>query len=572
MKKLLIGKTLDGKDFGIDWRVLVKSRLLAMASSGGGKSWMLRKLIEVLYGHVQIIVLDIEDDFASLSELFDFLLVGKGGQVTADPRSAELLARKLLELEADAIINLYELKQHERIRFVKIFLDAMINAPKELWHQVVIFLDEAQQFAPEKTSSEATSAVIDMASRGRKRGFCLIPATQRLSKLDKDIAAECQNQLIGLANLEIDRKRAAEELGLTNKEEILALKNLEPGEFFAVGPAFDRGITKIKIGAVLTTHHEAGKIQKSRAKVRVTAKMKAMLAKLTDLPQEAEEELQDKLSLKAKVRELQMELRNQKVKVESKVEKIVDPKAVKAALSEFKVNLMVRVNEATREFKDTVMGEFKDASKLDPLWLMKYGQFGAPKPETKGPKEVVSEKGSLYLTAKPKVFRDSDFSKSDKKLGKCERAILKFLAMREGKSFTKIQIGAMTTYAGNSGSFGTSISKLMTSRLILKEANKYFINTSMKSSVLETLGSEYLEPEKDSMLAWLGQLGRCERKIFEVVTERAPEALSREELGQATGYEGLSGSFGTALSKLNTLGLIAKQGNAIVLNPEIVGL
>ncbi len=81
-------------------------------------------------------------------------------------------------------INLsYELHHHERKHFVKLFLESMINAPKELWHPVMIVVDEAHVFAPEKGQSEAMDAVIDLATRGRKRGYCAVLATQRVSKL-----------------------------------------------------------------------------------------------------------------------------------------------------------------------------------------------------------------------------------------------------------------------------------------------------------------------------------------------------------------------------------------------------
>lgn len=45
--------------------------------------------------------------------------------------------------------------------------------------------------------AESAGAVIDLATRGRKRGQCAVIATQRLSKLHKDAAAEMKNKLIG---------------------------------------------------------------------------------------------------------------------------------------------------------------------------------------------------------------------------------------------------------------------------------------------------------------------------------------------------------------------------------------
>ena len=168
---------------------LIDTRLLAQANSGGGKSWLLRRLLEQSHGKVQQIVLDLEGEFGTLREKYDYVLAGKGGDTPAEPRSAALLARKLLEMNVSAIIALYELDHYERKRFVKLFLESMINAPKELWHPVMVVVDEAHVFVPQTGESEAAGAVIDLATRGRKRGYCAVLATQRISKLHKDAAA-----------------------------------------------------------------------------------------------------------------------------------------------------------------------------------------------------------------------------------------------------------------------------------------------------------------------------------------------------------------------------------------------
>jgi len=42
-----------------------------------------------------------------------------------------------------------------------------------------VLLDEAHVFCPEQSQSEAQGAVTDLATRGRKRGYGLVMATQR---------------------------------------------------------------------------------------------------------------------------------------------------------------------------------------------------------------------------------------------------------------------------------------------------------------------------------------------------------------------------------------------------------
>src|SRR3990167_5077011 len=140
------------EDCSLNLEKLIATRMLINANSGGGKSWSIRRLLEQSHGQVQQIVIDLEGEFATLREKYDYLLVGQGGEIPISIRTAELLARKLLELNVSTILDLSELKHPERITFVKRFLDSLINSPKELWHPVLVIVDEAHQFCPEKQS------------------------------------------------------------------------------------------------------------------------------------------------------------------------------------------------------------------------------------------------------------------------------------------------------------------------------------------------------------------------------------------------------------------------------------
>lgn len=563
--KVTIGKNLETeKSFHLDVKTLLKTRLLVDANSGGGKSYLIRKIVEETHGHFQQIILDIEDDFSSLREKYDFILAGAGGDISVDPRTAEVFAHKILELEADVIVNLYELKQHQRIQFVKTFLESMIDAPKKLWHPTFVYLDEAHMFAPEGKRSESLNAVIDMASRGRKRGFCLVPATQRLAKLDKDVAAECRNKLIGLANIEIDRRRAAEELGLTDKETILSLRDLGEGEFYAVGPAFDRGLNRVQIGKVKTTHHEAGEVSKRNSRPMPTSKIQKVLAKLTDLPKEAEQELRDKESMLKKIAELKRELQAAKreVKVETKVEKIVDPKAIAKEVSKFKRTFL-------REFTKLTQEHVKAVGKLIENVEPEADPAPFPRSETLRTGAAANQLvRSIAERIKPKTTAPVDGN--GRSFGRCERAIVKFLAMREGRSFTKVQVGALTGYSPGSGGFNNALSNLVQAGIIMRSSDRIQLRSGFDARSF--LGEEYMAPEEDALVQWLNKLGKCERVIFDRVKSDG-RAYTKNELGEITGYSPGSGGFNNAISRLNTLGLIQRNlDGTIELNSELVGI
>lgn len=133
LKAPILGSSTDGA-VTINVDRLVETRLLIQANSGAGKRWAIRRLLEQTHGRVQHLVIDVEDEFHTLREKFDYVLAGRhGGDCPADVRSAPLLARRLLELGVSSIIGIFELKHHDRIQFVKLFLESLVNAHISPW-------------------------------------------------------------------------------------------------------------------------------------------------------------------------------------------------------------------------------------------------------------------------------------------------------------------------------------------------------------------------------------------------------------------------------------------------------
>lgn len=88
----------SGKPLSVDLLKLIDTRLLVQANSGGGKSWLLRLIAERVAGHVQLIILDPEGEFATLREKLELALVDGGAELSTDVRTAALLARGALGL------------------------------------------------------------------------------------------------------------------------------------------------------------------------------------------------------------------------------------------------------------------------------------------------------------------------------------------------------------------------------------------------------------------------------------------------------------------------------------------
>lgn len=549
-KKITIGT----KGEGFDLDILLTTRLLIQANSGGGKSYLLRKLIEELFGRVQIIIIDPEGEFATLREQYDFILVGKGGETPADPRSAALLAEKLLELNASAICDIYELKAMERHRWVKLFLDSMINAPKNLWHPVVVVVDEAHIFAPEKGQgeSEAYGSMIDLATRGRKRGYCAVFATQRLGKLSKNASAELQNVLIGSTFQDIDRKRAAETLGVPKSDErefSNQMKLLEPGNFFALGRAISRDRIAIKIQKAVTSHPQSGKNYKV-SPPPPTAKVRAFLPSLADLPKEADDKARTTAELKKEISELRKQLSKQPVQQPQNSAELTDhKKKFKDLLAKYtKLVADVRLIESLFRKPIERLTELLQAD--DNI----VASISPPRPTIVKPVAKVEAPRRIPLVIE-----------SNGALSRAERKILTALAhYPEGR--TKIQAAILSGYAVSGGGFNNAIGSCR---------SKGYLSGNGEALMITDEGSQILGPldplpEGDELFQyWITQISKAERSILQALKDAHPDELQKEQVAERSGYEVSGGGFNNALGRLRSLELISGR-QALKLSENLI--
>lgn len=583
-------------DVSVDLPKLIEGGMVILANSGGGKSYLIRRIAEQAVKNVQVIILDPEGEFASLREKYDFILAGKDADVPAEPRSAALLATKLLQINKSAIIDLYELHPQERQRYVKLFCDALVNAPKELYHPVIIILDEAHEYVPEGKPSEATYAVESLASKGRKRGQRLILASQRISKLSKNAAAECNNKLIGRASQDIDMKRAGDELGFT-KERLKDLRQLRPGEFFAFGPAISDEVVKVKIGEVETAH---AKVSYGMAKVPPpTDIIKKVLAELKDLPQEAEKEAKTVQELKAENTQLKRKLtdalkvdhtetiKNLGIEYMQKLNKInhelqkkdenyfaLNEEYLKQVNNWFKIikgigDAMKLITESKTFFKNLKSNKPTVSNPSYARNDLTISRIGFTQP-IKRIGKVKYPDGSIHnhRIIEKEGRLEADFNDEVKDFGKCARAIYTYLHSVSTEVRTKTQIAVAVGYSQNSGGFNNALSELSSAGLITRGAIKC-ADTSRNDLLIEV---------DTSLQKWVSKLPLCTSKIWHFLLNHDDLSgdsggISKEMIAEQTGYSSGSGGFNNSISELSSLGLIERMPNAVIrINPEILNL
>lgn len=547
----------------IDLDVLIRSRMLIQANSGGGKSWALRQLLEETFGKVQHVVIDPEGEYHTLREQFDYVLAAKhGGDAEATPRTAKMLCRRLMETSASAVIDLYDLPIAGRREFVKIFLTELMALPKDLRRPLLVVLDEAHVFAPEGAKSDALEAVMSLASQGRKRGYALVCATQRLSKLSKDVAAEMLTRLIGRTGLDLDVKRAGDELGM-DKEGRSKLPMLEPGQFYAFGPALPPGPPKlVRTGDIRTSHPQPGALEAPTPPP--SAKVRALLEKsFADLPKQAAEEARNLTDMQKEVTRLKGALtraeRGVAEKVVEKTVTVVDDRAVQRAVNaalkphqDYESRVLLQIHRATKGLHSVV-------DSLEALSQLEQPNGVHPLPAATRVATPIQPR--TIERFKPQRIASDTTGDVPAPQQRILDAISWFNAMGTGAP-TRGNVGAVLGVSSESGSFRNYLGALRSAgyidyptegSLVLTEAGQQIARAGEGPSSLEELHD-----------TWFSKLPGPQEKILRTVVEAYPNPIAREEIGAMLGVSHESGSFRNYLGALRSLKLIDYPSDGMV--------
>lgn len=335
----VVGFSPGAGEVNVSLRSIIQGRLLITASSGAGKSYLLRQLAEQTCDQIPQLIIDWEGEFASLRDIHHYVIVGAcddGADIEASVSTAGPICRRLMVSGASVIVDVSEHDVDERREYVGLFLDELMRLPKKDRHPRLCLIDEAHEFCPQEGSVASSKALKALVSRGRKRGYGAVLASQRLAKLHKDVS-ETANRIILQTTLDVDLARAADELGF-GKNRIHEIEQLPIGTFFAKGRAFpsDGGVIKLRSADNLRSDHPDG----TTAAVRVPAPAEIAEA-LKSLKNLGETPIQDagRQELTERVERLQKELAAAKDGNSS------DPLDIKRAVEGAKAPLTARIRE-----------------------------------------------------------------------------------------------------------------------------------------------------------------------------------------------------------------------------------
>lgn len=162
--------------------------------------------------------------------------------------------------------------------------------------------------------------------------------------------------------------------------------------------------------------------------------------------------------------------------------------------------------------------------------------------------------------SKPTPIPNDDETGELTKLG---RKILVALA-QVGGPLDRAQLGVMTGMSPTTGPFGVELARLRRQGLIDGGGKAMLITAAGRVE----LGEFTPLPTGHALFEyWTNKLGRPADKILRALRSAHGKALSREDLGAATGLSFGTGPFGVALALLRRMQLIKGGGKAMTLSP-----
>jgi hypothetical protein len=580
---IAIGETAQA-EVVVDLLRLVETRLLIQSSSGGGKSNALRVIVEKAgqINGVQVIVIDPEGELHTLRAQVEMLLVGASGSgpggadLAADPATSSALGRRLRELRCSAVVDLFGMPLRDQRTYVRGLIQGLMGAGREHWGPTLVVIDEAHRFAPEG-GKECASAdeVANLMSAGRKRGLCGILATQRLSKLDKDAAAECGNIAIGRTGLDVDQKRVADALGFRSTAERAELRELQRGEFWLYGPAFEpgaRGPERAMLEAAQTRAPARG--EKSLPVSSGSAHLASLAAELADLAEQSRGEINDLDTARARIGELERDLANAieagnetsatsadldaaRAESESLREQI---QAYKFAVACLRAAIEAQARDGTRLIEQMLMQEREAVERLE-----RHAEKN-PEPATVAPAPVAA--ATVNGAHKPRPAARPEWAErvrdaagpaidlSTAQLGLLDAAQW-YLAAGIGEP-SRHQLGLRAGISPVGGYFRACIGPLIKRGLLetsgaglrLTEAG-----AALVSRVIATPRLADLHSAIEGMLK-----GEPSKRLLRQLIACGRSPITRRELGQACEIDAAGGYFRACIGPLSTLKLFEKTG------------
>lgn len=182
----------------LDWMTLAS---VIYGARGSGKTTLGAVMAEEVHKAGQrFCAIDLKGDWWGLKSSADgrsaaipaIIFGGDHADVPLEDGAGVFVAETVAGLQQSCILDFENLSKGKQTKFLATFFETLYHRNRE---PLLLFLDEAQRYAPQKTfnpeSAQCLGAVEDLVKLGRKHGIGVVVITQRGAGLNKEISELC---------------------------------------------------------------------------------------------------------------------------------------------------------------------------------------------------------------------------------------------------------------------------------------------------------------------------------------------------------------------------------------------
>ncbi len=561
-----------------------------IARKSGGKTYTGSVLVEnLLHENIPVVVIDPLDVWWGLRSSADgkskgYPIVVFGGDHADLPLTAEMglrIADMVVDHGISAVLSLRHLSKSGQRAFVTAFAERLYHrkAPEKHRNPLHVVIDEADMFAPQRVMHGAErmlGAIDDLVRRGRASGIGSTLITQRPATLNKDVLTQIDT-LIALQLLAPQDRKAVDEWIQTHDEHdrrqvfLESLASFQQGEAWVWSPGWLKCFVRIQVRKRETFDSSATpKMGAKPAKPKVLApiELDALREQLADVVKQAEEN--DPSKLKREIAELRKQL--------AKKSPEVDPVAVGSAVHEAVKRrdddwhkLFSALEALIRKHIDSAFTMVIHKPTMQKAVTVSFGSTAAVPPT----RATFSNSIAGVTPARPLSLKAVHTTVGTAKLTGGQRKILTVLAHHQGAPMTNSKLALLAGYSGASGTWASLLSSLRN-----PEGGEPYIDGGGQAGITATpAGLTALGPVEDLPSGqelldyWRGKIGGgMPRRIFDTLVEAYPESLQKPRIGELIGASHASGTFASALSRLNVMELIEGRGDLRKASTELMNM
>lgn len=476
---------------------------------------------------------------------------GQEGDLPLSPATAPAIVEAAMQQGISLVIDLFSMEL-SKSDWRKIVRDCVLlllhkNKPHGLRH---VFIEEAAEFCPQKVwDGEVYAAVEKLARMGgnSRLGYTLI--NQRAEEVNKAVLELCDNLFLHRQKGKNSLTSLQKWLDVGNakggKAIIDTLSTLPSGECWAWMAGTETPV-HVKVPAKNSLHPDRRVMRDTESKPAAAVDVGAFVSALqAALPKvEAEAKANDPKALKARVADLEKQLRAKSSQVAPAVdlthERSVGYNAGWSAAMKDVAKIRGKQQNAVataRMLLDRAIAALPTFDSSEP-----------PLPVAATPRAISAPRPPKPATARTADAPDGISGRHMKVLN----GVAWWLAAGIDEP-SRAQVAGAAVYAPNNGNFNNLVGALKTSGLVEYPTPGTVRLTDEGAATAEQQDA----PTTEDLHARVRSIISPRHvRIFDAALAAYPESLTRDQLAEASGYQAGNGNFNNLVGKMKTLGFI----------------